>query len=96
MLLLYFSQSLLAVFNFVVLLAVLLTLLPHLFATAAEIKLAQRETRGARTVAVIAFVFVLYTIYGVGLTVILWGLVLVIGGIPFYYLLRRPPAALRA
>ena len=76
MLLLYFTRSLLGVFNFIVLLAVLLTLLPHLFATAAEYKL------GRRIVAAIAFVFVLYTIYGVGYTVILWGLVLVIGGVP--------------
>ena len=83
MLLLYFSRSLLSVFNFIVLLAVLLTLLPHLFATAAEFKL------GRRIVAAIAFVFVLYTIYGVGYSVILWGLLLVIAGIPLYYLLRR-------
>ena len=87
MLLLYFSQSLLSVFNWIVLLAVLLTLLPHLFATAAEIKLGGQAA--PRTVAVIAFVFVLYTIYGVGLSVILWGLVLLLAGMPFYLALRR-------
>ena len=118
MLLLYFTHSLLGVFNWVVLLAVLLTLLPHLFATAAEIKLGgqavgarrwavangdaedaapaleitvtrSRSRVAPRTVAVIAFVFVLYTIYGVGLSVILWGLGLVLAGIPLYFVLRR-------
>jgi APA family basic amino acid/polyamine antiporter len=87
MLLLYFSGSLLKVFNWIVLLAVLLTLLPHLIATAAEFRL------GRRVVAAIAFVFILYTIYGVGYTVILWGLLLVIAGIPLYYFLRRRATA---
>lgn len=118
MLLLYFTHSLLAVFNWVVLLAVLLTLLPHLFATAAEIKLGRQAVGGGRwaaanavaedgaqgdqnqvtrskgpvaprTIAVIAFVFVLYTIYGVGLSVILWGLVLLLAGMPLYFMLRK-------
>jgi len=87
MLLLYFTHTLLGVFNWIVLLAVLLTLLPHLFATAAEIKLGGQAA--SRSVAVIAFVFVLYTIYGVGLSVILWGLVLVLAGIPLYFVLRK-------
>jgi basic amino acid/polyamine antiporter, APA family len=119
MLLLYFTHTLLGVFNWVVLLAVLLTLLPHLFATAAEIKLGGQAVGGRRwavangddadhpasahettvarsrsrvaprTIAVIAFVFVLYTIYGVGVSVILWGLVLVLAGIPLYFVLRK-------
>ena len=100
MLVFYFSQTLLNVFNFVVLLAVLLTLLPHLFAVAAEFVLAGRRTtdgapgegtrRGSRAIAAIAFLFVLFTIYGVGVRVILWGLTLLLAGIPLYFLIRRP------
>lgn len=100
MLVFYFSQTLLNVFNFVVLLAVLLTLLPHLFAVAAEFVLARRRPtdaapgeathRGSRIIAAIAFVFVLFTIYGVGMRVILWGLTLVLAGIPLYFLVRKP------
>ncbi|HEX2778166.1 MAG TPA: amino acid permease, partial [Gemmatimonadaceae bacterium] len=61
MLTLYFSQTLLEVFDFVVLLAVLTTLLPHLLAAAAEFALAGRApgSAAARMVAAIAFVFVL-------------------------------------
>ena len=92
MLLLYFSHTLLAVFNFIVLLAVLTTLLPHLFATAAEFALA-RGHGYARTIAAISFVFVLYTVYGVGYSVIMWGTLLVAAGVPLYLLLRRPAAA---
>jgi APA family basic amino acid/polyamine antiporter len=92
MLLLYFSQTLLSVFEFVVLLAVLTTLLPHLLAAAAEFALAARTGpvgRNARIIAAVAFLFVLYTMYGVGWNVLGWGTLLVLGGLPLYVLLRR-------
>jgi APA family basic amino acid/polyamine antiporter len=89
MLLLYFSRSLLAVFDFIVLLSVLTTLLPHLLATAAEFALAGSEGTRARIVAAIAFLFILYTMYGVGWTVLGWGALLVVAGFPLYVLLRK-------
>lgn len=91
MLTLYFSQTLLEAFDFIVLLAVLTTLLPHLLAAAAEFALARRgavRVRGDRVVAAIAFLFVLYTMYGVGWSVIGWGTVLVVAGLPLYLVLR--------
>jgi basic amino acid/polyamine antiporter, APA family len=96
MLLLYFSRTLLGVFNFIVLLAVLTTLLPHLYACAAELMLARRdpasytpaERRRAHVVAPIAFAFVLYTIYGAGADVALWGLLVVMAGTPVYVWLK--------
>jgi len=92
MLLLFFNRSLLGVFNFIVLLAVLTTLLPHLYAAAAELMLARRdparysprERRRAHLVAPVAFVFVMYTIYGVGAEVALWGLLVLMAGTPLY------------
>jgi APA family basic amino acid/polyamine antiporter len=92
MLLLYFQRSLLGVFSFIVLLAVLTTLIPHLYAAAAELMLARRdparytprERRRAHVVAPIAFVFVMYTIYGVGPQVALWGFLVLLAGMPLY------------
>lgn len=97
MLTLYFNRSLLGVFSFIALLAVLTTLLPHLLAMAAELALARRdpsrytpaERRRAHVVAPLAFAFVLYTIYGVGLEVALWGLVALAAGVPLYVVLKR-------
>lgn len=94
---LYFSRSLLAVFNFIVLLSVLLTLLPHLMAMAAELVLAHtdparytvRERRRARVIAPVACSFVLFTIYGVGIEVAAWGALAIALGIPFYFRFRR-------
>ena len=101
LLLLYFNRSLLGVFNFIVLLAVLTTLLPHLYAAAAELMLARRdphrytprERRRAHWVAPIAFTFVLYTIYGVGPEVVLWGFLVVLAGTPLYVWFRTRPGS---
>jgi len=90
--LLYFQKSLLGVFNFIVLLSVLTTLIPHLYAAAAELMLARRdparytarERRRAQWVAPIAFVFILYTVYGVGAEVVLWGFLILLAGTPLY------------
>ncbi|MBA3560788.1 MAG: amino acid permease [Gemmatimonadaceae bacterium] len=92
MLLMYFVKTLLGVFEFIVLLSVLTTLLPHLFAAASELMLARRdperytpgERRRAHIVAPIAFVFVLYTMYGVGAEVVLWGFLVILAGTPLY------------
>ncbi len=92
MLLLYFSRSLLAVFDFIVLLSVLITLLPHLLAAAAEFALAAKTGaagRNARIIAAIAFVFILFAMYGTGWTVIGWGTLVVLAGLPLYVLLKR-------
>jgi basic amino acid/polyamine antiporter, APA family len=99
MLLLYFSRSLLEVFNFIALLAVLTTLLPHLYAAAAELLLARRDRerytakarRRAHLVAPIAFLFVLYTIYGVGGEVAMWGFLVVLAGTPLYIWFQTRP-----
>jgi basic amino acid/polyamine antiporter, APA family len=104
MLLLYFSRTLLGVFDFIVRLAVLTTLLPHLYAMAAELMLSRREgsrytdreRRRAAIVAPLAFAFVLYTIYGVGAEVALWGFLVVLAGIPMYvWLVTRDPVRTR-
>lgn len=92
MLLLYFSRSLLAVFNFIVLLSVLTTLVPHLYAAAAEMMLARRDParytpaqrRRAVVTGAVAFVFILYTVYGVGPEVVLWGFLALLAGTPLY------------
>jgi basic amino acid/polyamine antiporter, APA family len=90
MLLLYFSHSLLAVFDFIVLLSVLTTLLPHLLAAAAEFVLATKaDGHAPRAVAAIAFLFVLYTMYGVGWSVLGWGTLLVLAGFPLYVILKQ-------
>lgn len=91
---LLFSNTLLALFNFIALLSVLTTLLPHLYSMAARIFFArQAQQRGECgtqevAIAVVAFLFVLLTIYGCGFEVISWGLLVVLAGTPLYAVLR--------
>ncbi len=100
MLLLIFDRSLLGVFQFIVLLAVLTTLLPHLYSAAASLMLVRRDPslysaaarRRAHIAAPLAFVFVMYTIYGVGADVALWGFLTILAGIPLYIWLRTSGA----
>lgn len=89
---LYFVRSLLEVFNFIVLLAVLTTLVPHCYAAAAEWALGAR--RGHRAlVPPLAFAFVLFVMYGTGAEVVRWGVLALLAGLPVYVLLRRAAAA---
>jgi len=91
---LLFSSTLLALFNFIALLSVLTTLLPHLYSMAARIffaRAAQRrgeEGAAQLAIALTAFLFVLLTIYGCGFEVIAWGLLVVLAGTPLYALLK--------
>jgi amino acid transporter len=71
---------------------VLTTLVPHLYAAAAELMLSRRDPtrydasarRRAQWVAPVAFAFVLYTVYGVGAEVVFWGFLVLLAGTPLY------------
>lgn len=86
------EKAVLATFEFIVGLAVVTTLLPHLFAAAADLMLVRRdparyttsERRSAHIVAPVAFAFVLFTIYGVGPEVCMWGFLVLLAGTPLY------------
>jgi APA family basic amino acid/polyamine antiporter len=92
MLFLMFSRTLLDTFSFIVSLAVWTTLVPHLFAAAAELLLARRdrdrytpaERRRAHIVAPLAFVAVMTFIYGAGAEVGRWGFFVLMAGTLLY------------
>lgn len=86
MLVLLLREEFLVAFDFVVYLALFLTLVPHLFAAAADWKLGAGRQRAT---AATAFAFVAFAIYGCGDVASGWGLALVVLGLPLYVLLRR-------
>jgi basic amino acid/polyamine antiporter, APA family len=100
LLLLYFSQSLLSVFRFVTLLAILTTLVPHLYTCAAELLLVRRhpDRYTAESVskvtleAGIGFLFVLWTMYGVGPETAMLGFLTIMAGTPLYVWLQSAPS----
>ena len=69
--------------------ATLTTLGPYLVCALAELKQSWRNARNWALVALVVSLYALFAIFGSGLEVILWSLVLTIAGLPFYALARR-------
>lgn len=97
MLLLVLGKSLLDAFGWIVGLALLTTLVPHLVVMAADFVLTRRavpplphaDRRRATITAIIAFVFVAFTIYGLGPETWAWGSLVFVVGVPLYFALKR-------
>jgi len=91
-----YTKGLVEQFTFIILLATLTALVPYLYATMAELmifirerpRLAGQPLSGAVVVAVLAFVYALWTIIGAGAETVFWGAVLIFAGTPVYVLLR--------
>lgn len=96
MLLMMLSNTLLETFNFLVLLAVWATLVPHLITAAAQLALARRdperypprERRRAHIIAPLAFLAMMYFVYGAGAEIGRWGFLLMAAGMLAYALVR--------
>lgn len=89
---LYFTDTTLGVFDTIVQLSVLTTLLAHLYTAAAEWMLRRRDAMspGAprpwrqQLVAIVAFAFVLWSMYGIGAGITRWAFLVILAGIPLY------------
>ena len=86
------SGGLIAIYNFVILLATVATLVLYLAAAGALwVLLRRKKVTGllASVAAVVGAVFALWTFYGAGAEATAWGAVLLASGIPVYLLMRR-------
>jgi len=92
-----FTRGLVTMFTFIIMLATLSTLIPYAFSSLADMVLYFRDEGIQRkktfllhsAISIPALLFSLWAIYGLGYEKLLWGLVLLIVGIPFYYYARR-------
>ena len=81
-----YSDSLVRLFTFSILLSTAATLLPYFVSSAAWLRTG--EARG-RIVAALALLYSLYALAGTGTESLLWGGALVLVGLPVYLLMRR-------
>jgi basic amino acid/polyamine antiporter, APA family len=88
-LLLNYSRGLIGAFTFLLVMATLTAIAPLLISALAEIKHSWRSARGWAAIALVAALYVVFAIIGSGLEAIGWGLVLLIAGVPVFYLVRR-------
>ena len=80
-----YTDSLVTVFTFSILLSTAATLLPYVASSAAWLKLGKR----GRIVAAMALLYSVYALIGTGSEALLWGAVLVVAGLPLHYLWKR-------
>jgi APA family basic amino acid/polyamine antiporter len=88
-----FTESLVDQFTFLILLATLSTLIPYVFSAVSELVMLVRDREkfsgerltGASVIAVLALAYSLWAIVGVGWETVLWGLLLLVAGLPFYW-----------
>lgn len=91
------SKNAVEIFNFIILLATLTTLVPYAFCAMAEImifftdreKFSGKRLGASIAIASIAFIYSLYAIIGSGATAVMWGFVLLLGGIPVYVWMKK-------
>jgi APA family basic amino acid/polyamine antiporter len=92
-----YTKGLVEKFTFIILLATLATLVPYLLSALAEILIfakkrdASNRKRFIRSmvIAVLAFLYSLWALAGIGMETILWGLALLLAGIPVFLYLKR-------
>lgn len=90
-----YQRDLVDLFGFIVLLATLTTLVPYLFTAIGAVLIYRRmpdkfgaATGGATVIALFAFLYALWTIYGAGQEVAFWGVLLLFAGTPIYVWLK--------
>ena len=89
------SRSLVELFDFVILLATLATLIPYVFCAMAELMIYVRDRSrfrserlaGSVLIALAAFAYSAWAIYGSGARTVLYGFLLLVAGLPIYVLL---------
>ena len=89
LLLLNFSDSLIGAFTFLISMATLCALAPYCVSALAELKHSWRSARGWTLIALLTVVYTVVAAAGSGWAVLLWGLILMLTGVPVYVFSRR-------
>ncbi len=84
-----YSRGLVGAYTFALTMATLTTLVPYLVCGLIELKQSWRSAKGWALVGLVAAVYCVFAIWGSGLEVLGWCLVLALLGVPVYYLGRR-------
>jgi APA family basic amino acid/polyamine antiporter len=94
LLIMNYTEGLVEQFTFVILVATLATLLPFLFSAAAQLKFSlfvnkNKSFRGLIPITILAFLYSLWAVIGLGAKSILLGSIFISSGIPVYFFLIR-------
>lgn len=95
-----YSKNLVELFTFIILLSTLTALLPYVFCALGHFFLQRKMQQPmdkptlirSSIIALLALIYSLWAVYGVGLEAFFWGVVLILTGVPVYIWLRRQPS----
>ncbi len=96
LLLMNYSRGLVGAYTFVLTMATLTTLVPYLVCGLIELRASWKSAKGWALVGLVAVVYAVFAIYGSGLEVLGWCVVLGVAGVPVYFLGRQPKALSQA
>ena len=96
------SSGLVEIFEFIILLATLTTLVPYAFCALAELliyfqepaRCDRRRLVGSGVIGAVAFVYAVWTVFGSGPDVVIYGIILLLLGMPVYVWLKREQAVI--
>jgi basic amino acid/polyamine antiporter, APA family len=91
-----YTRGIVGAFTFLLMMSTLAQLVPLLVSTAAEFHQSRKLSTAWALVALLAGAYCLIAVFGSGLEVVAWGVVLLLAGLPFYYLGRARAARVAA
>lgn len=90
LMLMNYSKSLIAAFEFMILLATLTCLVPYLFSTATHLLFALRSGKKWSWIwGSLAFIFSMWAVAGSGQEIVFWGFLVLMAGIPLYVWIKK-------
>jgi len=99
LLLLNYSRGFIGAFTFLLMMATALGLIYYVVVSVIELRHSWRSASGWAAIALVGIVYSLFAALGSGLEVLFWGVVLMLGGVPLHFVLRRnrdaPPRTLQ-
>ena len=87
-----YTRGLIGAFTFLLTMSILAQLVPMLVSSAAEFWRSRKASAGWATVALAAGIYTLVALFGSGWEAIVWGVVLILAGLPLYYFGRARAA----
>ena len=81
-----YQEGLIAAFTFMISMSTLCTLLPYAVSAIAEFKMSRKSSNFWAAIALIAVLYVAIAMIGSGLKILAWGVILILAGLPLYYL----------
>lgn len=88
-----YSRGFIGAFTFLLMMATALGLIYYVVVSLAELRHSWRRATGWAAIAMVGIIYSLFAAFGSGLEVLFWGVVLMLAGVPLFYLLRAKPAA---